>query len=45
MFEHAPSDADADTFECRWKHLNNIPGEPADTHCSHAGPTGGGVCD
>ena len=36
-------DTDGDTLQCREYHLGAAMADP-DTHCMHAGPTGGGVC-
>jgi hypothetical protein len=36
-------DADGDTLECRTYHLG-VAATDAETHCPHAGPSGGEVC-
>jgi hypothetical protein len=38
-----PSDTSGNTLGCRTYHAGAAVGDPA-THCSHAGPSGGGVC-
>ena len=39
----ADGDTSGDTLQCRVYHAGAAESDPA-THCSHAGPTGGGVC-